>query len=173
CTGTTYRCSSTRASYHSLPPLYNPRTYFWVGASRPASCAGSASHWRQRGGCPVTSVTAVRAASSSVCAPCSEPSPTTDTPTKLITTGLRASLTAPSNRAATSGDGGLEMSTITSVPGSEASAEIPASAVRPPTAWLRSRPPVPIACETPAPPRCTSDATSWMPVPAAPTSPSV
>ena len=92
-------------------------------------------------------------------------------PTKQTTTGFFAFAAAASTFAATDGAGGFEISTITFVSRSDASASRPASIVSPPTSSLRSRPPVPIACETPAPSRSTSAVTCCRPVPEAATQP--
>ena len=88
-------------------------------------------------------------------------------PRKQTTVGLFDRLTSASTRAATAAAGGLEISTITSVSGSCCSAASPASIVAPPTASLRSWPPVPMACETPAPARASPHVTPCKPVPAA------
>ena len=52
-----------------------------------------------------------------------------------------------------------------------ASRRVAASIVVPPTRSSRSRPPIPNACDTPAPNRWISDVTCWSPCPDAPTSP--
>ena len=60
---------------------------------------------------------------------------------------------------------------MTSVAGSAASRSSAASIITPPTRSSRSRPPTPIAWETPAPNRSIRQLTCWRPVPDAPTSP--
>ncbi len=92
-------------------------------------------------------------------------------PTKWTTHGLRVAASASTTRCATSAAGGFETTTITFVSGSAASASMPSSIISPPTSAERSRPPVPMACETPPPRRWMTLETSWMPVPAAPTMP--
>ena len=78
---------------------------------------------------------------------------------------------ADTTAAATSGDGGFDTSTTTSVPGSRSRARMASRALRPPTAADRSRPPTPITCDTPSPHRSSRTITSWAPVPAAATTP--
>src|SRR5436190_1002928 len=124
--------------------------------------------------CPLRSRgLAIRAASSKVAA---GNAPTASTiagspPRKFTTTGFDDERTASRIRAATIGDGGLEIRTITAVAGSASSWRSAASIVIPPTRSSRSRPPVPKAFDTPDPSRWMSDVTSWMPVPDAPTTP--
>ena len=67
--------------------------------------------------------------------------------------------------------GGLEINTITCVPGSASSRRSAASIIAPPTLASRSRPPTPIAWDTPDPARSIRQLTCWRPVPEAPISP--
>src|SRR5207237_1215409 len=69
------------------------------------------------------------------------------------------------------GEGGFETMSTTLVSGSAPRAAIPCKVVSPPTAAWRSRPPVPIAWETPEPRRWMRLVSSWIPVPEAPTTP--
>ena len=92
-------------------------------------------------------------------------------PRKLMTTGLPTCRVASSTRAATDAAGGFEIRTMTAVPGSAARRSRPASIIVPPTRSSRSRPPTPIACETPAPNRSMRQLTCWRPVPDAATRP--
>ena len=95
-------------------------------------------------------------------------------PRKQTTVGLSKSLDLrQARRSPTAAAGGLEISTITPVSGSSCSAASPASIVAPPTASLRSRPPVPMACDTPAPARASPHVTPCRPVPAALTRPTL
>ena len=127
------------------------------------SDAGSENSTR-RGPSPRASATAASAASSSVAA-------MPGTPGKYATLGLARPPSASASRAATAGPGGLPSSTITSVAASAASAASARSAVDPPTASERSRPPTPIACETPSPSAAMRQLTSCRPVPDAATRP--
>ncbi len=95
----------------------------------------------------------------------------TEVPTKFTTTGFPVWRAAASTSVATFGAGGLEISTMTLVSRSAARRRRPCSMVMPPTSWWRSWPPVPMACEIPAPWRCTRLVTCWVPVPEAPTTP--
>ena len=83
----------------------------------------------------------------------------------------RASPKRPKIFALTDSAGGFDTSTMTSVPSSAASALMPESIMMPPTASLRSRPPVPMAWDTPPPMRSICTMTSCSPVPDAATSP--
>ena len=88
-----------------------------------------------------------------------------------MTTGLPAAPAASSIRRAMAGAGGFEISTITRVCGSSASAASPCSIVMPPISSFRSRPPVPSACEMPPPRLWMRQVTSCRPVPDAATRP--
>ena len=155
-----------------MPPLNRPRTNRWPGAKRGAPTMRSAPA-RFAAFPPRASATAVRAASSRVLTGCRffPASFAGAAPTKQTTTGFFAFAAAASTFSATTAAGGLEIRTITPVSRSDASAASPASIVSPPTSSLRSRPPVPIACETPAPSRSTSAVTCCRPVPDAATQP--
>ena len=79
--------------------------------------------------------------------------------------------TRASTALATSGCGGLEISTICRVAGSASSMSSAISVEMPPTFCERSRPPTPIACEMPWPACAIRQETSCSPVPEAPTMP--
>ena len=83
----------------------------------------------------------------------------------MTTTRLSLASAAESTLAATSGEGGLDTSTITEVPGSPSSAARPCSMEMPPMASARSWPPVPRAWEIPIRFWCARTVTSWVPVP--------
>ena len=72
---------------------------------------------------------------------------------------------------ATRSDGGLDTSRMASVPGSSRMAATASLAMRPSIASVRSRPPSPTTCDTPAPHRSSRLIASWAPVPAAATTP--
>ena len=99
------------------------------------------------------------------------PVPSCRAPRRARITGLPVATAAASIAAATAGSGGLEITTMTRVPSSAASSFRPARVISPPTAAVRSRPPTPMACETPTPAASSRQVTSWMPVPDAPTMP--
>ncbi len=90
---------------------------------------------------------------------------------KPSTTGLPVAAAASSIAVATAGSGGLEIATMARVSSSPASSSRPRRIIRPPTSADRSRPPTPIACDTPTPAASSRQLTSWMPVPDAPTIP--
>src|SRR5258708_7200307 len=92
-----------------------------------------------------------------------------DMPRQAATSGV--ALVVPITERATSASGGLETSTMTSVPGSASRARTASRAIIPPTPADRSRPPTPITWDTPMPQRSSSDITSCAPVPAAATMP--
>ena len=94
-------------------------------------------------------------------------------PTKWTTTGFSMAAARRMMVSATAAAGGLETRTITSVASSPARASRPWSMVMPPTASERSRPPVPMAWLIPAPFLAMQQAISWMPVPEAPTMPTL
>ena len=79
--------------------------------------------------------------------------------------------TRSSTAFATSAAGGFDTMTMCLVAGSASSRSIAIRVVMPPTSFLRSRPPVPIACDMPRPARAIRQEISWMPVPDAPTMP--
>ena len=119
------------------------------------------------------SITAFSAASlvpRANCSPCSSTG-VSPRPRKQTTTGLRQARARSSTLRATAGAGGLEISTMISVCGSFSSIPIASSIIRPPIFSLRSRPPVPISCETPPPNSWIRTLSSWLPVPDAPTIP--
>ena len=171
------------ASPASEPPLYRPRTSTRP-SSRPDAAVAAAS---RRSGSrrtspipvspgtpwPLDRATATDAAASNVPAGTAPPSAirVASPPRKLTTTGLPAVAAARRTTSATASDGGLEMSTMTSVPGSAESRASPSSIIEPPTRSCRSRPPTPMACETPAPSRSMRTLTCWSPVPDAATRP--
>ena len=86
-------------------------------------------------------------------------------PRKQTTVGLPDNLSCAKTRSATCGAGGLEINTITAVSGSSWSARSPASIISPPTGSLMSRPPVPMACDTPTPARASPHVTPCSPCP--------
>ncbi len=146
------------------------------GASAPTGVAmpssGSSSDSASTGA-PWLSPAAVWAASSNVMAGCAPEAriASASPPRKLTTTGLEAADAAASTLAATVGAGGFEIRTTTSVSSSATRRSRPASIIRPPTSSCRSRPPTPMACDTPAPNASSRQVTCWSPVPLAPTSP--
>src|SRR5690242_9910402 len=123
------------------------------GASRPRISATRSA--------PASSVAASEA-------PASPPSGA-DMPRQAATTGVPR--LAPITVRATSRSGGLEISRMTSVPGSASSARTASRAISPPTSADRSRPPTPMTWDTPMPQRSSSVMTSCAPVPAAATTP--
>ncbi len=93
-------------------------------------------------------------------------------PMKCTTALLPVASSAATTFAATAGAGGFEITTMTLVAASRASASMPMSMVMPPTlSFPRSRPPVPIAWLIPEPARSTSTDSSCRPVPDAATTP--
>ena len=143
-------------SSHSVPPQNRPRMYFCCGCRRARTSAinGWLSVCRSRFSCfTPESITAFSAASLVPRANCSPCSSTGVSPRsrKQTTTGLRQARARSSTLRATAGAGGLEISAMISVCGSFSSIPMASSIIRPPIFSLRSRPPVPISCETPPP----------------------
>ena len=93
--------------------------------------------------------------------------PTSSSPKNASTQGLPVCLASWDKRAATAASGGFEISTSTRVSESPASAWRAARMLGPPSCRCKSRPPTPMACDTPIPWRASRQVTCCNPVPEA------